>query len=167
MEAEHTVWPSRNALGRALISALLPVQANSSQLLPSRPLLQIDNGPQVLPTASLNLSPSTLNPIRFPLPYITDEDHTHSHRANGQAHAIITYFKLIIFYSHLSSMSFLLVSHASTQRLVLLYWMPNVWRNSCMSREYKRSIKVWTLTQILCFFHYWMATLRAAVGARK
>lgn len=63
---QNTTWPSQNALGRALISALLPVQANSSQLLPSRPLLQIDCGPQVLPTASLSLNPSTLNPIRFP-----------------------------------------------------------------------------------------------------
>lgn len=89
-EAEHTVWPSRNEWGRPLISAPLPMRANSSQLLPSQPLLQIDSGPQVLLTASLSLSPSTLNPIRFP----TDEDHTHSHRGNGQACALITSFIL-------------------------------------------------------------------------
>ncbi|CAM4631925.1 unnamed protein product [Leuciscus chuanchicus] len=45
-EAEHTVWPSRNESGRPLISAPLPMRANSSQLLPSRPLLQINSGPQ-------------------------------------------------------------------------------------------------------------------------
>lgn len=155
-EAEHTVWPSRNESSRPLISAPLPMRANSSQLLPSRPLLQIDSGPQVLLTASLSLSPSTLNPIRFPYRW---RPHTFTQRqwTSSCSHNIF-YANHLLF--TLSINAIFIGQSASTRCLVLLYWM----RNSHVSREYIRS-SMKARTNSIFFPHYCMAALKAVVGA--
>jgi len=104
-EAEHTVWPSRNESGRPLISALLPMRANSSQLLPSQATAPDRQWATGAAYRFIKPQPKHTEPHPFP-PMKT----THSNRGNGQAHALVTSFTLIIFYSHLSSMPFLLVS---------------------------------------------------------